>query len=450
MSLADIQAMKALKLVKQLQTKVNSTTIKLQGNSIDVPASVAPSVKISTDTATNITLGAMGKNLIPIDANGGTVSGITFTVNNDKSITISGTATADFSFTCTTILKKYIKRYIGKHLKIYVNVQGTVSGSLSLVPSFATQNLINTTLTSNALCSSPDIPYQEKSGSDGLYFWVTNGSTINATVFISMQENIGTSNLYETFTITELPVTPNKEIIMASDSLASKTLFVEDNTTNSITLSYNKVQTYTDADVKNVINVYNPLWGKTSLFCGDSITYGAGWRPTPEDYLNTGWARIIRDNNNMTMGSYGAGGTTIAKRAGVTNSILERISTMPTSADYIILQGGVNDVWNSVPLGTISSGYSAILDETTFCGAMESMLKQAILKWQGKKIGFILTHRIKTAEPSLGNFMEQARQICVKWSIPYLNLHDQSGICGDIDTINNTYFQLSMLSFFCI
>jgi lysophospholipase L1-like esterase len=184
------------------------------------------------------------------------------------------------------------------------------------------------------------------------------------------------------------------------------------------------------------------------LFAGDSITYGAGWRPTPEDYLNTGWSKIIRDNNNLVIGSYGLGGTTIVKRTGRTDSIVERISKMFSeypNADYIILQGGVNDAWSSVPLGTVTTGYDGPFDETTYCGAFESMLRQCILNWKGKKIGFIITHKIKTAEGvyNFAGFMQKSRDICEKWSVPYIDLYKYSGITGDLTAINNMYFQLN-------
>jgi hypothetical protein len=112
---------------------------------------------------------------------------------------------------------------------------------------------------------------------------------------------------------------------------------------------------------------------------------------------------------------------------------------MQSDADYIIFEGIVNDIWQNVPLGVITSGYTATLDEYTFCGAMESICKTSIDKWQGKKIGFIGIYRIPGAEPSLSTWLEQAELICKKWSMPYLDLHAKSGLCLDNANIKSTY-----------
>lgn len=197
---------------------------------------------------------------------------------------------------------------------------------------------------------------------------------------------------------------------------------------------------------KKTINKNDKLYNKIALFSGDSVCYGANWRTnaiklTPQD--NTGWGAIIKENNPFaTCYGYGIGGTCIAKISGRTDSILERLSVMESNADYIIFQGGVNDVWNSVPLGTMTDAwvFDATLDETTFSGALESLFKQALLKWKGKKIGFITTHNIATAG-SLGNYMTRAKAICEKWGIPCLDLFYNIGTCVSLPDINALYMQ---------
>lgn len=185
---------------------------------------------------------------------------------------------------------------------------------------------------------------------------------------------------------------------------------------------------------------------KTLLFSGDSITYGAGDRPDPEDYSQTGWVKRIQElNPNANIFGYGISGSTIAKISNNNNnSILERIDKMFSehqNADYIILQGGVNDTWNSsIKEGSISNGYSADLDEYTFCGAMESLLKNSQLKWKGKKIGFIITFKVPSSN-KLPRYMNLAKQICEKWSVPYLDLFNNSNLNYYLDTIKKDFSQ---------
>lgn len=186
------------------------------------------------------------------------------------------------------------------------------------------------------------------------------------------------------------------------------------------------------------------LDGKTVLFTGDSIimalidngdgTYG-------EPY---GWAEILQENNPLsTVKNYGVGGTTIAKKEGSTNSILERLEQMYVdypNADYCIIEGGVNDCYSGIPLGEITPGYTGPFNEHTFCGALESLFRQAIIKWKGKKLGYIVTFKVPSAEyNNFGGYMQKAKEICEKWSIPYVDLYNHGGMDYHIDEIATAY-----------
>jgi len=150
-----------------------------------------------------------------------------------------------------------------------------------------------------------------------------------------------------------------------------------------------------------------------------------------------GWPKLIAGRNRMAFVNYGVGGGTIAYVSAERHCVARNIPSMQTTADYVILQGGVNDSWLSVPLGTLSSGYAATLDDTTFYGAMESMLKQAILRWSGKNVGFIISHRIYNA--NMDTFWVAARECCEKWNIPYLDLYKLSGFTLDIESQRTAY-----------
>lgn len=205
-----------------------------------------------------------------------------------------------------------------------------------------------------------------------------------------------------------------------------------------------------DREIENIAKNINPVTifdNKVMLFTGDSICYGANWRPTVEDYSNTGWRKIIQENypKSITYG-YGIGGTTISKRSGRTDSILERMTTMFSEhpeADYIIIQGGVNDAYNitDCPIGTISTGYTAELNENTFAGALESIFKYAQTNWIGKKIGYIVTFKVPSAmgQFKFNEYMDIAKQICEKWSVPYCDLYNESNLNYYIQEVSNAY-----------
>lgn len=205
-----------------------------------------------------------------------------------------------------------------------------------------------------------------------------------------------------------------------------------------------------DREIENIAKNINPVTifdNKVMLFTGDSICYGANWRPTVEDYSNTGWRKIIQENypKSITYG-YGIGGTTISKRSGRTDSILERMTKMFSEhpeADYIIIEGGVNDAYNitDCPIGTISTGYTDELNENTFAGALESIFKYAQTNWMGKKIGYIVTFKVPSAmgQFKFNEYMDIAKQICEKWSVPYCDLYNESNLNYYIQEVSDAY-----------
>ena len=178
------------------------------------------------------------------------------------------------------------------------------------------------------------------------------------------------------------------------------------------------------------VNYYNNvLVGKSALYFGDSICYGEGYRG--------GYAKLISENNNMSYTNKGVSGATITRREGVP-CILDSVLNSTETADYIILEGGTNDAGGFQEFGEITTGYTAALNETTFCGAVESLLKNSLIKWYDKKICFILTtntHR----RPDQKHYFDTIKQICEKWSVPYLDLYTKGRLNTNIEIMKNTY-----------
>lgn len=266
-------------------------------------------------------------------------------------------------------------------------------------------------------------------------FWQPSVLTEIGQVFVSTTKSELKKFFYENFSMPNYNFFENVDTTLSTSGKAADAKVVGD--------SLKKL---------NGIKLNGIFDNKVMLFAGDSICYGANWRPTPEDYKTTGWRKLVQEKYPFakTYG-YGVGGTTIAIRANRTDSIYERLTKMysdHSDADYVILQGGVNDCWGKVPLGEITENYNKELDTSTFCGAMEQLLKDSILKWKGKKIGFICTYKVHDADTILDSgdimwdfksYMDKAKEICNKWSVPYCDLYNDSGLCLKLDDIANTY-----------
>ncbi len=172
----------------------------------------------------------------------------------------------------------------------------------------------------------------------------------------------------------------------------------------------------------------SPLWGKLISVIGDSVCYGAGYPG--------GYARLIAQRHNMTYENFGVSGQTIA--AGAYGAICNRITSMSTNADYALLEGGINDHYRNVPLGVLDTNLNITtdvnLDTSTFYGALEYMCRQALRRFVGKRIGFILIHKPYAADQtnSLGltadDYFQAIKIVCRKYSIPFCNLWEESNL----------------------
>lgn len=67
-------------------------------------------------------------------------------------------------------------------------------------------------------------------------------------------------------------------------------------------------------------------------------------------------------------------------------------STALAKADYILLEGGVNDAWNNAPVGTLTDGFAAAYDETTMTGALEKMLDDLAKNHSDKRVAYVFPH----------------------------------------------------------
>ncbi len=177
----------------------------------------------------------------------------------------------------------------------------------------------------------------------------------------------------------------------------------------------------------------NKLFGKTIIWNGDSICAGGE--------ICGNWATRIGEKNSMKYKNYAVCGGTItdgiwrADKNAVRYSVCATIKQMHDEfpdADYIVIEGGTNDAdlielrGANASFGEVAENdFSGNYDTNTFCGALESVFYNAINYWCGKKICFIIAHKMGVDEAFYNVrriYFDKAAQICEKWGIPYIDL----------------------------
>ncbi len=183
----------------------------------------------------------------------------------------------------------------------------------------------------------------------------------------------------------------------------------------------------------------NVLKGKNITFVGDDTTRG-----------------FVKSINKI----YNLSATCYAPPAGVSLSDWRRVSSEgvihsqilaidKNGVDYVILNGGLADMEKSasgkeggVFIGSVNPhDYDLPKNDmdanqvkaATFAAGVERLIKCAITRCDGKRIGFLISYatpfNTNQTAPDPGKYWEVVRKACDKWGIPYLDLY--SGKASD-------------------
>lgn len=188
----------------------------------------------------------------------------------------------------------------------------------------------------------------------------------------------------------------------------------------------------------------NKLQGKKIVYDGDSICES---RLNGDAINGGGYAKIIADLTNGYYVNQAVGGGTITKNDNG-HSVVDNLSNLPTDADLYCFEGGINDFWTNRLLGQTTSDYSSALDTTTFCGALEYIFRYAIEHFVGKPICFVITHKVTDTSwipnrngNTFTDFHDKAIEICRKYSIPFYDAFNESGLNGWNEVQKNQFFR---------
>lgn len=168
----------------------------------------------------------------------------------------------------------------------------------------------------------------------------------------------------------------------------------------------------------------NPYKNKIIVAFGDSILAGWGWKegtgiitPLKERYNGATWINNAESGANMAVTSNPAH-----------TPIVTKISSYAGAADAIIIDGGVNDINNGIPMGSIATNYDAVYNTGTFCGALESALQHIMDRYPLAVKLYIIPHSFAKDNSYVDSIYSKAIEICDKWNMPCLDMRKCSQI----------------------
>lgn len=181
---------------------------------------------------------------------------------------------------------------------------------------------------------------------------------------------------------------------------------------------------YVDVDYFNRINIAS---------FGDSIAFGDG-------NGGTGIADVVADYLEAKVWEYAKGGATIGwdatdaesehdavKRQNIQYQVAKCISEHTDAPGIILLNGGTNDNGHGVELGEITVGYDAEIDNTTYCGGLETIIKTLKNAYPEAILIFVISHRMGSRNnEKQDSFAEKALEICNKWSVGVADVFHRS------------------------
>lgn len=174
------------------------------------------------------------------------------------------------------------------------------------------------------------------------------------------------------------------------------------------------------------------LSGKTLYVVGDSIAYGTG--------SEGGFGKAVAQKYGMTFVNEAADGATLAPNItdNVNGGTRACICTIVTSsdalekADYILLEGGINDAWSKAAVGTLTEGYDAAYDETTMTGALEKTLEYLEENHSEKRVAYVFPHGGLFAESDnwYKTYKPAILAVLQKWDVPYVDIEESAPPMG--------------------
>ncbi len=167
------------------------------------------------------------------------------------------------------------------------------------------------------------------------------------------------------------------------------------------------------------VNIKSPIYGKTIIFLGSSVTYGYG-------SLGESFVEFLEEADGIIPVKEAVSGTTLADIKD--NSYVSRLKTIDTkiNADAFVCQLSTNDATKNIPLGSIAEGFQADeFDTSTVAGATEYIIAYVKATYNCPVIFYT---QAKYESEQYEKMVSLLREIQKKWDITVIDLWDNNEI----------------------
>ena len=205
----------------------------------------------------------------------------------------------------------------------------------------------------------------------------------------------------------------------------------EEMTADDLVLEYGKKDTFSLFEKLNedgFVDYKKEVFAdQKALFLGDSIC------SADNDLPYHGWAGRIASSTGMQCRNGGRSGASLSTVRGAIRVINMYSMLKGDSYGFIIMHGGVNDAWESAPVGEMSDSFElSDFDTTTYAGGLEELFYHATKDHPDAKLGYIINfttpNHTSGRTKDMTEYYEMGKKICEKWGIPYLNMYEDTDL----------------------
>ena len=218
-------------------------------------------------------------------------------------------------------------------------------------------------------------------------------------------------------------------------------------------------QPFTGETYRNMFNIKlsvepdtsSPLYGKTGLFMGDSISYGAGDTASYMTNANgKAWAGRISALTGLKATNASVSGAKASYISGDDSAkwlYNQHTAHAKTKFDIVVMHGGVNDARHNREIGTpqpVDSTTTQLKKNlTTYIGGLQWTFHSVKEKFPDATLFFIANHKLdghSTGQAkNMGPYFDAAKQLCEMYGIHFIDLYNNKELNDKLETTTTKY-----------